>query len=326
MLVLVAFAEGLGLERSHVLATARLGERELDDPDGLIPYESLVLVWQELVARFPREPLALRYVRMWSIDALGIVGYAIRHARDGHEALALTLRFSQLADPFLRVHVRAGEGRHVVEIEHEPRVRALVEPMEMLVLAMVRMACSLHLDEVRPIEVCLRHESRHPAALYEEVFGPDVPFRFGAPFDGVVFASDLLDRPHREADPRMIGYLSRQAEALLEGATPTDAPLEERVRHVVRSMLASGEVTAERVARHIAVSIRSLQRGLQERGTSFSGEVDAARKELAMLLLPRPDLTVAEIAFMLGYAESRVFHRSFRRWTGLTPTEFRRAK
>lgn len=126
----------------------------------------------------------------------------------------------------------------------------------------------------------------------------------------------------------MATYLERHAEVLLEKVAADQAPLEERVRHAVRSSLASapGEVTAEQVARALGTSLRSLQRELQDVGTSFSREVDEARKERALALLARDELTVAEVAFMLGYAESRVFLRSFRRWTGTTPTAFRRQR
>ena len=324
--LLLGFAESVGLERARALAIAGLTAEALADPDALVPYECLVSLWGELVALHPSEPLGARYAGMWSVDTLGVVGYLIRHAEDGHRALALTLRFSRLADPFLRVSIARAGGRHTVRIDHEPRVVAMVEPIEMLVLATVRMAMSLVRDDVHPIEVCFRHAARHPRSAYDGVLGSSVPVRFGAAFDGMVFATSLLDLPLQAADPRMASYLSRHAEALLEQVDDAEAPLEVRVRHAVDVALPTGVINAHDVARSLGLSVRSLQRALAERGRTFSGEVDEARKARSLLLLRRPELTVAEVAFMLGYAESRVFHRSFRRWTGLTPTEFRRAK
>jgi AraC-like DNA-binding protein len=324
--LLVAFAGSVGLPRARALEVAGLTEEALADSDALVPYESLVAVWRELIALHPREPLGARYASLWSFDALGVVGYLVRHAANGHRALALTLRFSRLADPFLRVAtVREGD-RHTFTIDHEPRVVAMVEPMEMLVLATVRMAISLVRDDVRPLEVCFRHAARHPRSVYADLLGAEVPVRFGAPFDGVSFASSLLDLPLRAADPRMATYLERHAEELLQHVNDEAAPLEVRVRQAIETALPSGAASAREVARGLGLSVRSLQRALAERGLTFSGEVDAAREVRALSLLRRPQLTVAEVAFMLGYADSRVFHRSFRRWTGLTPTEYRRAK
>jgi AraC-like DNA-binding protein len=324
VVVLFAFAESLGVPRARLFELTGLDEAALADPDELVPYEHLVTVWRELLARRPGEPLGLRYAPFLEAGTLGVVGYAVRHARDGHQALDLTLRFVKLADPFLGFRVVRRGDFVEMHIEHEPRVVEMVEPLEMLVLATVRMARSLFQGDPRPSEVCFRHRARHPRALYTEVVG-DTPVRFEASFDGVVFPAALLDLPLAAADARMSSYLVTHAETLLERTSEQDAPLEERARRAIRAALPSGEVTAADVAKTLGTSTRSLQRALQEKGTSLSHEVDEARKERAMVLLRRPELTVAEVAFMLGYAESRVFLRSFRRWTGKTPTELRRA-
>lgn len=324
--LLVGFAGSVGLGRARALEVAGLSEEAIADPDALVPYDCLVALWRELLVLHPHEPLGARYAALWSVDALGVVGYLVRHAANGHRALALTLRFSRLADPFLRVAIVRDGDRHTVTIDHEPRVVAMVEPMEMLVLATVRMAISLVRDDVQPMEVCFRHAARHPRSAYADLVGAEVPIRFGAPFDGVSFATSLLDLPLRAADPRIASYLERHAEELLQRVLDETAPLEERVRHAIEAALPSGAASAREVARSLGLSVRSLQRALTERGLTFSREVDAARHARALVLLRRPQLTVAEVAFMLGYADSRVFHRSFRRWTGLTPTEYRRAK
>jgi AraC-like DNA-binding protein len=323
-LILFAFAESQGLDRDELYAIAQIAPSALDDPDQLVDYEILVRVWDALLARFPGEPLGLRYVSLVRLEALGVVGYAIQHAKNGHQALAFWKRFSRLADPHLRVAIEPGEGVHRLILDHEPRVTAMVEPLEMMVLGSVRLAAGLVAREVCPESICFRHPRRHPIHLYEEAVGP-VPIRFEAPFDGVVFPSEVLDLPIAAADARIAGYLERHAEALLEQVDDATAPLDARVRMAIDARLLSDEARPAAVARALGMSVRSLQRGLAALDTSFSAELDRARRERACLLLRRPELTVAEIAFMLGYAEPRVFHRSFRRWTGQTPTGYRRA-
>jgi len=323
VMVLVAFAESLGVGDARSIARLPDGA----DPDDLVPYEGLVAVWRELMRRFPTEPLGLRYAATWAPEGLGVVGYALRHARDGHEALALALRFTRLIDPFLLVRVERVGDEHVVAIEHEPRVVAMVEPMEMLVLGTARMAMDLLRPSgaARPREIRFRHRARHSPSLYEPVVGADVAVRFEAAFDGIVFASHWLDRPLQGGDPRMGHYLVRHAESMLADVA-AEPSFEEKVRAAIEARLASGEADARHVARSLGTSVRSLQRELKTRGTSFSSELDRVRKDRALVLLGRPELTIAEVAFRLGYAEARVFYRSFRRWTGLSPTAFRRAK
>jgi AraC-like DNA-binding protein len=87
--------------------------------------------------------------------------------------------------------------------------------------------------------------------------------------------------------------------------------------------IAQGEPEVAAVARALATSDRSLQRRLQEEGTSFRGVVDDARRELAVGYLGDRRMTVAEVAYLLGYSEASAFVRAFKRWTGKTPGEMR---
>lgn len=325
--LLLMFAASVGLEREAALERAGLTEEDLRDPDALVPYESLVAIWDELTQRYPEAPLGARYAAMWSFEGLGIVGYVLRNAATGHDAIRSCLRFSRLVDPFLRFDVTRRGDEHIVALDHEPRVVAMSEPLEMLVLATVKMARSLYAVPPLPRAVCFRHRCRHSPEVYAPIVGDGVPVRFGERFDGIVFPSALLDLPIANADPRVATYLLRHAETLLaETQAPSDVPIELRVRRAIDGALPSGKVDAATIAKQLGTSVRSLQRDLGGRRTTFSRLLDEARQARSLALLAKPELTVAEVAFLLGYAESRVFHRSFRRWTGKTPTEWRRTK
>ena len=84
------------------------------------------------------------------------------------------------------------------------------------------------------------------------------------------------------------------------------------------------ELSIVSVGREIALSARTLSRRLVEEGTSFRTIRDEVRSEIAATLLGDPTISVADVAFFLGYSEPAPFHRSFKRWTGLTPRGYRR--
>ena len=79
----------------------------------------------------------------------------------------------------------------------------------------------------------------------------------------------------------------------------------------------------ERVAEKFDMTVRTLQRHLQQAGTSYQEILDQLRQELAEHYLLRSDLAIQDIACYLGFTESRSFRRSFKSWTGQTPGEFR---
>jgi AraC-like DNA-binding protein len=76
------------------------------------------------------------------------------------------------------------------------------------------------------------------------------------------------------------------------------------------------------MAKRLGLTARSLQRRLQDEGTSFQALRDETRRSLADRYLGQ-GLSVAEISFLLGFSEPSAFFRAFKRWTGLTPVERR---
>jgi AraC-like DNA-binding protein len=104
---------------------------------------------------------------------------------------------------------------------------------------------------------------------------------------------------------------------------PDDARIEAQVERLVTSHLVRGVPPIEDIAPQLALSSRTLQRRLSERGTTFAEVVERARRRLAERYLEDERLSLAEIGFLVGFSDPSNFHRAFRRWTGETPTTFR---
>jgi len=98
----------------------------------------------------------------------------------------------------------------------------------------------------------------------------------------------------------------------------------QRVRHVVGLLLAGGPIDVRRVAGLVRTSARTLQRRLHREGLTYAQVVAQARLETARKMLGDPGRKVGDVARTLGYSDAAHFTRAFQRWTGLTPTGFRR--
>lgn len=124
--------------------------------------------------------------------------------------------------------------------------------------------------------------------------------------------------------------------AALHQADPTAKPACEQDRYSqsdsalsarVRSVLAAGQdrlLTLEEVAGQLHLSTRTLKRRLQEEGLNFRILVDRVLCERATQMLQKEGLSVSEVAFRLGYNDVSNFSRAFRRWTGKSPSDFRK--
>jgi AraC-like DNA-binding protein len=149
------------------------------------------------------------------------------------------------------------------------------------------------------------------------------PIELGAEECAFRFDAVELSRPFRSADPRLADFLERYAEDALT-ALPAVGMLSGRARQVIAMGLSDGETSLKSVAKKLAMSERSLQRQLSAENTSLKDITDELRRELALRYLKRPDLSLAEVAYMLGFSETAPFFRAFKKWTGKTPGDFRR--
>jgi len=103
-------------------------------------------------------------------------------------------------------------------------------------------------------------------------------------------------------------------------------PFVDGVREMVARRLVAGRPPIWTVARGLAMSVRTLQRRLAEKGWSYSELVDDVRGVMARRRVAHPRVPFGEVASDLGFAEQASFTRAFRRWTGLTPREYRRRR
>ena len=71
------------------------------------------------------------------------------------------------------------------------------------------------------------------------------------------------------------------------------------------------------------MSLRSFQRKLSESGTSYSDVLQQVRHDMARHYLQSPNYQVLQVAYVLGFSDPSNFSRAFRRWTGLTPNQYR---
>ncbi len=116
--------------------------------------------------------------------------------------------------------------------------------------------------------------------------------------------------------------MSARAETELARLAPSPT-IVERVRHSIRQSLPGRLPALPAVAASCAMGRAKLQRQLAAAGTSFKTLVDEVRREMAERLLADPDHGIGEIGFALDFADSAAFHRAYKRWTGLTPSQAR---
>jgi AraC-like DNA-binding protein len=133
----------------------------------------------------------------------------------------------------------------------------------------------------------------------------------------------VIHRPLARRDPLARRYLEAHADQMLEALPAPQPEVVARIREAIMIELATSGADLARVAKHVAMSTRTVQRRLEEHGTSYQDLVDDVRAAMARALLRDRARSIIDVAFELGYADLKGFYRAFRRWTGTTPAEFR---
>ncbi len=172
---------------------------------------------------------------------------------------------------------------------------------------------------IKPLRVELtRTESNRD--LLGRHFGCAV--RFNAPRDILVFQKDALGARFASHHPQMLALmLPGLEEALMEKSSAVT--LARRVRNVLLKSMHGRRPSVDLVARELCLSPRTLQRRLEEEGTSYQRLLDGVRQETARHLLASTNLDTGEIAFVLGFEELNSFARAFQSWEGTSPNRWR---
>jgi len=321
-ILLLNQAEELGLDRRILMVKAGLSQQELKDPDGRVPSQKIWWLWQEIIRQVPDPALGIRLgISQKPPTRYGLVGYALVFSRTLGQALHRLARYSRIVAETIQLSIENSGGRCRIVLLADPQFELLRQPIELRLASIVNGMRNLSGKPVNPLSVEIPFPKPKDASAHRRHF--QAPLHFGAPSAALLFRLEDLNLPISQADDTLVGYLDRlatqQVKALGAGT------LSERVGRTIWFELNGGLPPLERVAAHLGVSARSLQRQLKREGRPYRSLLEEFRREMAARLMSRKNLSVHEIAFLLGYADPKSFHRAFRRWYRTSPRSFRRA-
>jgi AraC-like DNA-binding protein len=160
-----------------------------------------------------------------------------------------------------------------------------------------------------------------PADLrpYEHAF--QCPLHFNAPLHRVLFSSADLAQALPTSNPVLAELHDRYAGEYL--ARLDAANISYRIRELMISRLPSGEPMRGDIAKALCMSERTLQRRLQEEGTTYHDLLDETRRGLARQYLGQQNLPLGQATYLLGFADQSTFFRACKRWFDMSPGQYR---
>ncbi|KEQ19758.1 AraC family transcriptional regulator [Endozoicomonas numazuensis] len=151
----------------------------------------------------------------------------------------------------------------------------------------------------------------------------DCPIHFQQTENAFTFKSHFLDAPLVHTEESLHQFL-KTAPLELFTIVNEDESVIKKIRSLIGSNFTRKIPGFDEVAEMLNISSRTLRRRLEKEGTSYQRVKDDCRRDAAIDYLTRSDMSINSVASLMGFDEPSAFHRSFKKWTGITPGEFRK--
>jgi len=317
----LASARAAGLDIDALLAEAGIPASLVGEQRARVPHAQYLLLTRLAMQALNDEFLRQGGVRRTPIGTFPLMCRGVIHEPTLQRALVHALHFynTLLPDVHLSLHRHGADAVIAVRLADES-----VDPdhvmVEVLLVLAQRFAGWLVDHRIALTRAEFRWQAPAHADEYRMLF--HCPLEFGAPRNAIAFPARFLEWPVAQ-NPRTLRRFLREAPGNLLVIPDNDNSMTAQVRACLGRDFSQELPDFEEVASRLRITPQTLRRRLREEGASYQEIKDNIRRDAAIGYLSRPQLSIMEIAQLMGFSEPSTFHRAFKKWTGLTPGAYR---
>jgi AraC-like DNA-binding protein len=316
-----AQAKEAGIELEPLLKKAGLTLYQIEDPSIRIRVRNQVSFLNLAAAALHDDLLGFHLAQSFELREIGLLYYALSSSEMLGEALQRGVRYSSIVND--GISLRYIDGREVgITFDYVGISRHLDRhQIEFWMTTLVRMCRQLTGLHLMPSRVRLTHGRDNVRSGFVGFLGGDV--EFGASIDEVAFPTTIKLARVVGADPYLNKLLISHCEESLAGRPTNRSSFRSSVENAIVPLLPHGKIRAAEIARRLGLGQRTFARRLSSEGLTFSNVLESLRSDLAERYLADDDLSISQIAWLLGYQEVSALTHAFKRWTGNTPRQAR---
>lgn len=319
----VASALSRGLTISEVQDAAGIPCTVLMNPETRPPEDVMPRIVALIGERFPHEPITLDIARAAPFSFFGGLADGARYADDLRTATKLLAKNCSVISDQLELTFLEGPSDAKLISSHPMNHMDGGRSAEIGSALVARL-----FTEFLGIPDCFErvtfsHEPHCDAAHYVDYFG--VPVEFGAREISLVIKPEKLDERIKQANVDLFNYVQTHLSGVKKQIEAAKEPRElKALRKAAAENAEAGVFNTASVAAVANMSVRTAQRITAQNGTTVQGLIEKVREHRATELLRDNRNDIGSIAFLLGYSDERAFRRAFQRWTGRTPSDYRK--
>jgi AraC-like DNA-binding protein len=309
-----------GLDVASLFAAARIDPASLEGPGARVATEKISHLWELAVERSRNPALALAQHQVARPAAFDVVGYTMMSCENLRGAFERLVRYLLILSDCLTMTTAEDDDTYRIDFvlfggeRPVPRQR-----IEFIFVAVIGFCRWISRSDIAPRAIELAHSAPPDRAPYNSVFR--CPVSFDAERNSLIFSRADMSLALPTSNPQLAELHERYAGEYLRHFD--HAQTSYRVREAIVRRLPDGEPRRDQVAVELCMSERTLQRRLEEEKTSFVQLLDDTRRELADQYLGRLHLSLAQAAYLLGFADQSSFFRACRRWFKVSPGQYR---
>lgn len=312
----------MGVSRQLLLDTLKISEEILQNSENNVPCEVHGKLLKTVIEITGNRNFPIESAKSFEPSNLNILGYLIANAPNLRAAYEHGARFNQIVGDgmefsFTEKNDYVYTSLEAVASELEPYKELCVESCLSQVITLQRLITG---KLIHPHKVLFMHSAPGSIDAYTEFFNCEV--LFNQKRNCIISPVSILDEKITHSNRDLYFIFQQYAEEIFNNINKENSTVR-KVSKVMFTLVQKNNATLENVAKNMAIGERTLQRLLKKEGSTFNEVLQNVRKEMAKRSLQNTSMPISEISYMLGFSEPSIFHRSFKKWTGLTPKSFR---
>jgi AraC-like DNA-binding protein len=318
----VEVVERAGVGREELLRTSAIDATRFEASDARLEFAEFARLEARALDLTGDEALGLHIAEQASEAAFDLVAHLIVHAPTLRDGIDLCLRFQRMFADDSELTLVEKNDAATLRLSF-PRTTLLCDRMhaEFVMAGLSRMIKVFAGLRAAVRAVHFEHPRPEHHLEYTRIFGGAERYR--RPFTGLEVDRKLLDQPGLHHHPQLYQVLRSEAERMLTQLTHGISQAQRLKQYVLARPPLGAIPDMEMVARDMGMSVRSLRRRLKEEGASYKAILEEAFGTVATRLLGDSSRSIQEAAYAMGFSDPTAFHRAFKRWTGMTPKQYR---
>lgn len=306
---------------SEVLQIIDVSPEIVDDPNACIDGEQLKsLLTYALKQPVEAEPLSFKILRKFKLNSMGALSMAAISGETVMEGGAIVGSYYKYFMPPLSLTTTTDEQNLNIYFDMDTHFGDAHQTLVEVTMGAFDFTQGMF-NMNFPRECNFAFKPLYSKDIYEEFYG--CPVKFGCDRNKISISKDFLKKTIPTANANAKSFLCQELKDRAD-RSKVKREVTERIKKILHESITAGEISSkEIVAGEMAMSPRTLTRKLSTEGTTYQAIHDEIRFVVAKDLLYQGSLSVAKVASHIGYDNEISFNRAFKKWSGLTPKEFK---